>query len=297
MWFGLYADSVAILSGLPLIVPADILTSSQHAQPLGEIGSLFAAASPTPLANAAPARNTPEAERRGAAESRGTPSGVFGKVESFARFVLNPFVKLWQQTNLGFMSIGLAFTQAGLGLMCLRGTPPGKAVSKKPMEFFRERRIPFLVFVALDLGLGTLAAFRAYERGSGDAIWAPTALSCLIGLVMPFIQAYMLHLFSEDFSAFCGPISTVASSLIVFLVACLALTVWAGLLAAAFMVAGAFLAAGILLFGLLIVYLWSVETWGEFLRKLTSWRRRKGEHVAVGAPPAGEDGAGLSMAA
>ena len=289
-WFALYADAMAILSGLPLIF------SSGHSQQVGAIGSLYAADPESAGSPSKAANESAGVQSRGTEESQGTSRYIFLRIKSVATLVLNPFKKVWEGTDLGFMAIGLAAVQAALGLVFLWEIPTEQSLANRPREFLGQRPIPFSCFLVFDLGLGLLAGYRGFELGTGESIWMPAALSCVIGLVMPWIEAYMLHLFFECASDWLGPVTAFVLGALMLASACISVLAWSLILAVVGTMAGVIFILCNVLLGLPIVLLWTAEVFGDFVRAVHQWISGEGRPGHKRAPTANGGTSELSLA-
>ncbi|MFZ0319935.1 MAG: hypothetical protein WAL56_12495 [Candidatus Sulfotelmatobacter sp.] len=266
LWFALYADAVAILSGLPLIF------SFEHSHRAGEIESLYTS---NPQPSASPSSATVANDRsvtsaNNAQESQGKSRSTLQSIQDLATQMLDPFKTLWK-ADLGVMATGLAIVQAALGLIFLWEIPAGKSLASLPGEFFRLRPISFSLFLLLDLGLGLLAGMRGYELGTGSSPWIPTVISSVVGIVMPWVDAYLLHLFLECSSDFFGPASAAVLRSLVFLSAFATVLAWALIVAVENLGVAAAFVLGNVLCGGSIVFLSTAEIFGDFVRAAYQW--------------------------
>jgi len=82
---------------------------------------------------------------------------------------------LLRQEGLWFVAIGLAATQAAAGIFVLWNFTGVQPLETNPWKLLRNRTVPFLIFVVLELAVTVLA-------GLGGAEYSP---SSIVGLYLP----------------------------------------------------------------------------------------------------------------
>ena len=264
-WFSLYCDAVAVRSAAPLVFPQDRSRTS----------------APVVLSNGtsiAPSSSNEEKPMAAGPESEAHPShwtkilGLLGKI---AMLVVSPFIELWG-LPYGILSVGISAMQAAAGWMCYWRYPPEMALGKRLKELLNQRPIPFGVFLVLDIGVAILATFRGIEFGLGTNVWVPGPVAGAIGLVTPWIQALLLHLFLECTSDLLAMASAWGAGAGIIVVS------FAGFLAGSGMVTligfslVCPLASAALVLCLAYFFVWFAETIGERARAVAQWFRTLG---------------------
>jgi hypothetical protein len=215
-----------------------------------------------------------------------TPANILDDISALARalpaasastiwsVLVQPVINLWNEP-LGPAGLSLAVCHGAFAVVLYAGRHRLQVLSASLPRLFADRPMPLIGFVLLNVSLAVLAGYRAFQQSPDSTNpWAAAGIAFFIGLSIPWLMAYSVHVLTDATSDVAGITGSGATVAIIFTSTVVATTGVALATGIAALVVAATLALAIAAMGIGLFLVWTTSVFGELLTLLFTALRR-----------------------